>query len=89
MQRDAVGQLSVVTADLANVGVVRTHGVDVGSGVDVEWGRDRHGVDAGMTLITRSEIDDGSGGFTDQFGNRNFRNGFGPTPRIRYYAGAA
>ena len=88
VQRDAAGQLSVVTAEFANVGVVRTHGVDFGGGFNAEWGRSRLDVDAGMTLLTRFDIDDGSGGFTNQLGNRNFRNGFGPTPRIRYHAGA-
>ena len=89
VQRDSSGQLSIVTTNYGNVGAVRTHGLDLNAYYDLAStpGDLRVSVDA--TLLTRFDVDAGGGGFIKALGSRNDRNGFAPTPELRFNLGLA
>ena len=87
VQRDSSGQLSVVTTDYQNVGVVRSQGLDVNAYYDFESPAGDIRVSADATLLTRFDVDSAGEGFSDQLGNRNGTNGFAPTPELRFNLG--
>ena len=81
--RDSSGQLSVVTTDYENVGVVRTSGMDLNAYIDFATRLGSVRLNAEATLLTRFDVGNRGQALADALGNRNDTNGFGPTPPLR------
>ncbi len=81
------GQLAAVAAAFVNVGQVQTDGIDVSAEYDLNIDAGNITLFTNVTNILGFDVNSG-GGFSDQLGVRNFRNGFAPTPEMRYNAGA-
>lgn len=88
VKRDSSGQLSRVDSRYVNVAAVKTAGYDVETLYRLGTGSGEIEFSASASRITRFDVMTGVGSrFTSQLGNRNSRNGFGPTPELRFNAG--
>lgn len=83
IERDSSGQLSVVTTDYENIGLVHNQGLDINVHYDLGSTIGDFRFSTGATLLTRFDISTEGEVFFDGLGNRNDTNGFAPTPKLR------
>ena len=89
IQRDSSGQLSAVTTEYENIGVVLTNGIDLNTFYEFLLPVSTLRLSFDATLMNRFDVDINGEGFTNQLGNRNNTNGFAPTPELRFNVGVA